>query len=201
MSGRQHCPASNSMSLAEARESGLLDLWCPRRAKQNQTKAFNRRHKSASPMAGKHELQDSAAAKIKDGDVRVLSMPFPPSVNNYWQRSSDGGVHIGKAGRDFIETISKLVMINRWRGLVGDALCDLALMLVPPDRKTPHDCDNFCKATLDAFTKAGVWIDDVQVKSIKVVMLPPDVGGTGRAEVAERLHGGHTVTTAAQLLE
>lgn len=200
MSSRQKCPASNSMSLQDARESGLLDLWCPRRAKQNHGKSFKRKHKPDSPVLGS-ELQGSTEPKIKTGEVRSLAIPFPPSVNTYWTQIPNGGKCIGKAGYAFIAAISDLVMVNRWSGLIGDALCDLALMLVPPDVNVPHDCDNFCKATLDAFTKAGVWVDDVQVKSIKVVMLPPDVGGTGRAEVAVRLHGGHTVTTAAQLLE
>ena len=85
--------------------------------------------------------------------------------------------------------------------VVGESLseCDQCGEDIPPNRNVPHDCDNYCKAVLDALTKARVWIDDVQVKSIKVVVMPPD--GLGKAEVAVRLHGGHTVTTAAQLLE
>ena len=200
MGSRQKCPASNHMSLAEARESGLLALWQPRRTSQNKVKSFKRKHKPASPLTG-HELQGSELPKIKDGEVRSLSVPFPPSVNTYWAQIPNGGKCIGKAGYAFIAAVADLVLVNHWVGLIGNALCDLALVLVPPDVNVPHDCDNFCKATLDALTRAGVWVDDVQVKSIRVVMLQPEVGSQGRAEIAVRLHGGHVVTTAAQLLE
>jgi len=43
-----------------------------------------------------------------------------------------------------------------------------------------------------------VWVDDVQVKSIKVVVMPPD--GLGKAEVVVRLHRQHGAVSAAELL-
>lgn len=198
MSSRQKCPASNSMSLQDARESGLLDLWHPRRTKQNQVKSLNRQHKQVCPRGGQHECRDSAEPRLMSGEVRSMGVPFPPSVNNYWHRSQDGGMHISKKGREFIDTVAALVGANRWGGLVGNALCEVALVLVPPDRKVPHDADNYCKALLDALTKARVWIDDVQVKHLRIAMLQPD-GQGARAEVAVRLHSGHVVSKASQL--
>jgi crossover junction endodeoxyribonuclease RusA len=199
MSSRQKCPASNHMTLAEARESGVLALWQPRRTRQNQIKGQKQlKGKPTCPNGGRHELKDSERPKLKDGEVRSMGMPFPPSVNNYWCRSADGGMHISKKGREFIDTIAALVGSNRWAGLIGNALCDVALMLTPPNRNVPHDCDNYCKAVLDALTKARVWIDDVQVKSIKVVVMPPN--GLGKAEVAVRLHRQHGAVSAAELL-
>ena len=48
------------------------------------------------------------------------------------------------------------------------------------------------------FPRLRVWVDDVQVKSIKVVVMPPD--GLGKAEVVVRLHRQHGAVSAAELL-
>ena len=54
----------------------------------------------------------------------------------------------------------------------------------------------FCGYT--PFPRLRVWVDDVQVKSIKVVVMPPD--GLGKAEVVVRLHRQHGAVSAAELL-
>jgi len=48
------------------------------------------------------------------------------------------------------------------------------------------------------FPYLRVWVDDVQVKSIKVVVMPPD--GLGKAKVVVRLHRQHGAVSAAELL-
>ena len=185
MSGRQNLPATNHMSLQEARDAGYLDSWHCRRATQNSIKGFKKRHKRTSPAHG-HQLADSAKPRLTLGEIRSLNIPWAPSVNGYWERSLDGGMHIGRAGKRYIAKIADLVLANRWTGLIGDALCEVALVLYPPDNNVPYDADNYNKAILDSLTKSGVWIDDEQVKRIHVFMGQPVKSGA--VEIAVRLH-------------
>jgi crossover junction endodeoxyribonuclease RusA len=196
MSTHQNLPATNSMSLAEARELGLLDQWRCRRAQNNNIKGFKNRHKRTSPTHG-HHLADSAKPRLAQGEIRSLNIPWAPSVNGYWERSQDGGMHIGRAGKRYIKRIADLVLVNRWGGLIGDALCEVALVLYPPDKNVPYDADNYNKAILDSLTKSGVWVDDDQVKRLHIVMGAPVKSGA--VEIAVRLHVP-VVLCAADLL-
>jgi crossover junction endodeoxyribonuclease RusA len=197
MSSHQHLPATNSMSLAEARESGLLDLWHCRRANKNNVKGFKNRHRHHSAV-GHETLSDSAKPKILQGQVVTLILPWSPSINHYWERSHDGGMHIGKAGKRYIARIAELVMANRLAGLIGDAAVSVALVLSPPDTKLIYDADNYHKALFDSLTKAGVWVDDSQIKQIFTVLGDPVKHGS--IEMAVRLHASRSYS-AAQLLE
>jgi len=199
MSSQQQLPATNSMSLQEARQSGLLDLWRCRRAGKNQVKGFKARHKRTSAVGGQHHVSGSADPKLPAGVVRSLDLPWGPSVNHYWERSHDGGMHIGKAGKRYIARIADLVMVNRWAGLIGDALCEVALVLYPPDTRHAYDADNYCKAILDSLTKSGVWIDDDQVKRLHIVMGEPIKNGA--VEIAVRLHVPVVVCAADLLMD
>jgi crossover junction endodeoxyribonuclease RusA len=59
----------------------------------------------------------------------------------------------------------------------------------PPDRRK-RDIDNLVKPTLDALTKAGVWLDDEQVEELTIRRLNVSRGGLLVAEIYERKGGG-----------
>lgn len=93
----------------------------------------------------------------------MIRIPFPPSVNHYYQRFRNH-VTIGKRGREYRNSVVELLgpMTPR-KGRLA-----VVLVLCPPDRRR-RDIDNFQKGLFDALTKAGVWEDDSQVDFLCVI--------------------------------
>lgn len=96
--------------------------------------------------------------------VFAMSLPFPPSVNNYWRRVGNRTL-ISKAGKEFAKNVSYAVFVHnpRLKPLAGPLAIDLTLNA--PDRLR-RDLDNTLKALLDSMGKAGVYDDDSQIKEI-----------------------------------
>ena len=87
----------------------------------------------------------------------TLTLPFPPSVNHYYVR--------GRILSDRAKAYRKEVYytIPRIDALKGPLCVD---MDVYPRSRRRYDVDNLAKATLDALTNAGIWVDDSQVVSL-----------------------------------
>jgi crossover junction endodeoxyribonuclease RusA len=87
----------------------------------------------------------------------VIQIPWPPSLNAYYRKFRNHMV-IAEAGRKYREAIKELI------GPVTPRTQRLAVVMIlcPPDRRR-RDVDNFAKCVFDAFTKAGVWVDDSQI--------------------------------------
>jgi crossover junction endodeoxyribonuclease RusA len=89
--------------------------------------------------------------------------PWPPTVNHYW-RHVGSKVLVSKAGRQYRETIKKIVVASglkiTLRGGVG-----LEIVAYPPDKRR-RDLDNILKSLLDAMQHAGVFEDDNQINQI-----------------------------------
>lgn len=100
---------------------------------------------------------------MSQADFRI-SLPFPPSVNNYWRRVGNR-ILISKAGREFTKNVSFAVFAQdpSLKPLTGPLAIDLTLNA--PDR-VRRDLDNTLKALLDSMAKAGVYNDDSQIKEI-----------------------------------
>lgn len=107
--------------------------------------------------------------------VEEFELPWPPSVNHYWKpnvrRGKFNGFRVCKDGMDFRHTVQmKFRFRGRgepdfepFKGRVGIRIrCHNAT-------RHRYDLDNICKATLDALTHAGVWIDDSVVDRLEVV--------------------------------
>lgn len=100
-----------------------------------------------------------------------LHLPWPPSTNGYW-RAFRGRQILSKKGREYKKRIRAEFQISE--PLVGDLAIEM--ILYPPDRKR-RDCDNYLKATLDAMTHVGLWVDDSQIKDMRIVMCSPERPG------------------------
>jgi crossover junction endodeoxyribonuclease RusA len=93
-------------------------------------------------------------------------------VNVYW-RYARGKVYLTEAAKQYKAAVLQCV------GRRPTPIADLVLVEVdvyPPDT-LDRDIDNLLKATLDALTNAGVWVDDVQVKRLVIEQLDVVKGG------------------------
>lgn len=120
-----------------------------------------------------------------------LSLPWPPSVNDYWgTRVPKGGSfamkYLTERARTYREHVVKLVL-ERFEGRVvpyeGEVLLDI--VLYPPDARR-RDLDNFNKGLWDALTAAGIFLDDSQVQSYRVTRGSVVRGGAVVVEIWER---------------
>jgi len=121
----------------------------------------------------------------------ALTLPYPPSVNDYYGRT---GHHVylkpkGKAYRRAVANALAQLDGRTFAPFQAGALA-VRVILNPPERKrggVDPDQDNGNKALLDALTHAGVWHDDRQIRA-------------QLNEVAESIEGG-SVTLFVEKLE
>ena len=102
----------------------------------------------------------------------TIVLPFPPSVNHYWQHVVKGKyvrTLISAAGRDFKRKVARALQAQlggQREPILGH--CRLYVALHAPDRRR-RDVDNYAKALLDSLTEAGVWADDSQIQDLRLV--------------------------------
>lgn len=103
-----------------------------------------------------------------------ITLPWPPSNNRYY-RHNRGRTHISAEGKAYRAAVAEIV-----ERLLLDIETPLPLRLriecYMPDRRR-RDLDNLQKAVFDALTKAGFWLDDVQVIDYRVIKMPVVKGG------------------------
>lgn len=87
-----------------------------------------------------------------------LYLPFPPTVNNYYKKSSSGGTFISNKGRKFRSEAAEAISEQLPGVHIEDRML-VEVVLFPPTRAV-RDVDNYNKALLDAITQAGLWEDD-----------------------------------------
>lgn len=118
-----------------------------------------------------------------------LTLPYPPSVNHYWQtRVVRRGarylpqVYVSQDGQRYRAAVTRLLDgVPRFDGRLR-----VQVLLQPPDRRA-RDIDNVLKCLLDSLTAAGAWRDDSQVDSLLVVR--GDLFDGGRVLVFVELMG------------
>jgi len=112
-----------------------------------------------------------------------ITLPWPPSVNHYWLRRSDGkGVRVSGPGVAFREACQWQVKAQKAaHGLTGPLVVDIVAFM--PDKRR-RDLDNILKALLDGLTHSGVWGDDSQVVDLRI-RRADTVGGMVMVKVAE----------------
>lgn len=105
-----------------------------------------------------------------DHESWTVTLPWPPSTNRIWRNVAVRGkprTLLSDEGRRFRSAAAQQCLLNRLAGLRLDGRLQVVLLACPPDRRA-RDLDNTLKATLDALTHAGVWLDDSQIDLLTV---------------------------------
>ena len=100
--------------------------------------------------------------------TRRYTLPWPPSVNDYW-RPAHGRIVLTSRARLYRGAVAHVVWATEHRVPVpwsGKLAVVLALFPPESDAERLHDIDNTLKAIFDSLTKARVWEDDSQVKRL-----------------------------------
>lgn len=94
-----------------------------------------------------------------------LTVPYPPSVNNYWGFNGSRRFLTPKAV-EFKNTVKTIVVRQGVKSL-GNARLYVKVKLYP-DSTRIADIDNRLKSLLDALCQAGVYDDDSQIDKLFV---------------------------------
>lgn len=116
----------------------------------------------------------------------TLDLPWAPSMNHYWRSIVIKGrprLLVSRDGHAYQQAVAHAVMLQRVRKGLTSRL-HLAIEARPPDRRA-RDLDNLLKPSLDALTKAGVWLDDSQIDRIVIVRGPVVKGGQMLVSIVE----------------
>ena len=95
--------------------------------------------------------------------VTMIVLPFPPSVNHYYQRTRSGQVFLGPKALAFRERVHLEWLARSWMPLEGPI--SLEIRAFRP--RVVGDIDNVLKATLDALNRR-YFVDDRQVVRLLV---------------------------------
>lgn len=103
-------------------------------------------------------------------DEFEITLPWPPSTNRIWRNVVVRGkpqTLLSKEGREFRSLAGAYCMKSGISGKRLSGRIAVSLVAMPPDKRH-RDLDNVLKATLDALTHAGVWLDDSQIDRLEV---------------------------------
>jgi crossover junction endodeoxyribonuclease RusA len=104
--------------------------------------------------------------------MTVLTMPFPPSINHYYQlvsrRSKKSGKPIAQMiiGERGVKYRQKIVR-NLGGGKAFRGRLSVSIMAYPENHRG-FDLDNLCKALLDSLAHAGIYENDGQIDKLCV---------------------------------
>ena len=108
-----------------------------------------------------------------------LTLPYPPSVNHYWQRNRNGGMRISDEGQNFRDVVILLCRTNevkQWKMLLVRGGLSISIDVYPPDARR-RDLDNILKSLLDALQHAGCYDDDSLLARIEIARMGQFQGG------------------------
>lgn len=99
----------------------------------------------------------------------TLTLPFPPTINNYWRSPPGQHVMLSREGRAYRTTVAEAVMLQRVkrRPEIFDARLSVRVEAYPP-RHGRRDLDNLLKALLDAMQHANIYQDDSQIDYLAI---------------------------------
>lgn len=108
----------------------------------------------------------------------TITLPFPPSVNNYW-RTFRGRMIVSARGRAYRQAVAAACYQT---GMPKQMTGRLAVTIdaYPPDRRR-RDISNLEKAIGDSLEAVGVFADDEQIDDLRITRR--DVEPPGRVVV------------------
>lgn len=121
-----------------------------------------------------------------------IDLPFPPTVNSYYNKTRNG-IFISKKGTAFRKACAAACHEQSCFNLNLDMKLTLDVILYPPDRRC-RDLDNYMKALQDALGNpkdgngAKVWLDDSQIDLLPIHRGVLVSGGLTRCRIQEH-HG------------
>jgi len=106
--------------------------------------------------------------------VISFELPWPPSINHYYTRTSTG-VMINKRAREYRR--ETLYLLSKYKGSFTEIeRLQMIINLYPPDRRK-RDIDNHCKSLIDCLQNAKVFPDDEQIDRLTVSRREQTKGG------------------------
>jgi len=107
-----------------------------------------------------------------------LTIPYPPSVNNYWGFNGHRRYLTQKA-QNFKANVAE---IAKNYPKLGKARLEIKISLFP-DSKRKADIDNRIKSCLDAMAQAQLFDDDSQIDRLFVERCPIVEGGKAEIQI------------------
>ncbi len=109
-------------------------------------------------------------------EIKIF-LPWPPSINQYLSNIGNRRF-LSKKSRQYQN--DAITLIAQQRGYNPPININVAvdIQYVQPDNRV-RDVDNFHKCVIDSLTKAQIWNDDSQMKSIKMDFVISDKKNAG----------------------
>jgi crossover junction endodeoxyribonuclease RusA len=98
----------------------------------------------------------------------TLILPWPPTFNEHWTKRGGRAVSTA-AGKRFDRLVGLAVRSQFPWQPISRQVAVLIETWPPVAINWTWDLDNRIKPTLDALTKAALWIDDSQVRDLRIV--------------------------------
>ena len=116
----------------------------------------------------------------------TFTLPFPPSINDYYRRRVKGGVYIDSTGQAFRKAVVERLSFIFKGGKPTTSDIEMQVEMYPKDRRR-RDVDNILKPLLDAMEHAGVYKNDSQIKKLTIEKFEPrDKTGSVVVTITER---------------
>lgn len=100
-----------------------------------------------------------------------FKLPYPPTINHYYGQHGTRR-YIKQDGICFRSDVKKIVGLVK--PIEGNIYLKVFVMM--PDKRK-RDLDNILKATQDALTHSGIWVDDSQITHLEVIKKEMIKGG------------------------
>lgn len=113
----------------------------------------------------------------------VLHLPWPPSVNNYYQTGRQGQRYLSIRAREYREHVIESIN-EQAPGLCLDERFFVEVYLFAPTKRE-YDLDNHMKGLLDGITHSGLWEDDKLIDQLHIYRGVIVKGGSVRVEISE----------------
>lgn len=98
-------------------------------------------------------------------DILRFELPYPPSINHYYLRTSTG-VIIGAKGNKYRRDVG--FILHQHKKACGDKKIAVTINLFPPDKRK-RDIDNILKCLLDSMEHANIYENDNQIDMLTVI--------------------------------